>query len=198
MKSLKQITYRLVAVGLLLVLTIYIGLFLYYRFACNSYYPKQQVESLVANINATPALTDSLYALYDKVYKDRHESITARYFSEFWTEFLLVQYPLQTNWQYVIANMQDYKGFRYKRAPMTLAFRINRDVSPEKCFDYVMTSRYSKYCKVFEIADTITNLDDRVQIIKFIVANSRPNFYRIHPTRFKAEIDSIRNVLSVN
>lgn len=81
---------------------------------------------------------------------------------------------------------------------MVLAFRINRDVSSQKCFDYLMTDRYSKYCKEFKIADTITNLNDREQIIKFIVANARPWFYRIHPTAFMSEIDSVRNVLSSN
>jgi hypothetical protein len=198
LKSLKKIIARLITIGFILFLTIYFGVFLYYRFAWKSYYSKQLVDSLIANISDTRALTDSFYILYDKAYKDRHERITTRYFKKFWTEFLMVEYPLQNNWQYVTANMQVYKGFRYTRAPMTLAFRINRDVSPEKCFDYIMTARYSKYCKEFKIVDTIMNLNDREQIIKFIIANAKPNYYRIHPTTFKAEMDSLRKVLALN
>ena len=99
---------KLTMVGLILILAIYIGLFLYYRFAWKSYYHKRQVDGLVANIYATPALTDSFYIVYDKAYKDRHERITTRYFKKFWTEFLMVKYPLQNNWQYVVANMQDW------------------------------------------------------------------------------------------
>lgn len=177
---------------------IYIGLFLYYRFSWKNHYSKQQVNSLIASINSASKLSDHFYALYDKVYKDRHESITTRYIRGFWTDLLMLNYPLQNNWQLQTAYLLPYKGFRGHVAPTTLAFRINRDVSPEKCFDYIMTNRYSKYCKEFKIADTITNLNDREQIIKFIVANARPNFYRIHPMIFKAEIDSVRNVLSSN
>lgn len=198
MKSLKKIFTRLLLFGLILILTIYIGLFLYYRFAWKNHYSKQQVDNLIVSINSTPKLTDDFYTLYDKASKDRHEHITTRYFKEFWTEFLMLQYPLQNNWQYVTANLQPYKGFRYKVAPMTLAFRINSDVTPEKCFDYIMTERYSEYCKEFKIVDTITNLNDKEQIIKFIVANQRPWYYKRHPTRFKIEIDSVRNLLAVN
>ena len=198
MNLLKKILARLIIPVLIFILTIYVGLFLYYSFAWKSNYPKQQVDNLISKINATPALTDSFYILYDKVYKDRHERITTRYFRTFWTEFLMVEYPLHDNWQYVTATMQVYKGYRYKRAPMTLAFRLNRDVSPEKCFDYIMTDRYSKYCKEFKIVDMITNLNDREQIISFIIANERPQYYRFHPSRFEAEIDSMRNVLFLN
>lgn len=185
-------------IGLFIFLTIYIGMFLYYSFAWKGHYSKQQVDNIITRINSAPRLTDSFYILYDKVYKDRDEHITTRYFKKFWTEFLLVKYPLQNNWQYVTANMQDYNGSRYKRAPMTLAFRINRDATPEKCFDYIMADRYNKYCKEFKIADTNMNILDREQIIKFIIANERPRYFRFHPTKFEAEIDSIRNVLSLN
>ena len=198
MKSLKKILTKLIFLGLIFILTIYAGLFLYYSFAWKSNYSKQQVGTLIAKINATPALTDSFYNLYDKTYKDRHERITTRYFKTFWPEFLMVEYPLHNNWQYVIANMQTYKGYRYKRAPMTLAFRLNRDVSPEKCFDYIMTDRYSQYCKEFKIADTITNLTDREQIIRFIVANELPQYYKFHPGRFEKEIDSMRIALALD
>ncbi|MBO9203098.1 MULTISPECIES: hypothetical protein [Niastella] len=195
---MKKIFFRFLLSGFALILTIYIGLFLYYRFAWKNHYSKQQVESLIASINSTPKLTDSFYFLYDKVYKDRHEHITTRYLKQFWTEFLMLKYPLQNNWQLQTAYLQPYKSFRYQVAPWTLAFCINRDVSPEKCFNYIMTERYSKYCKEFKIADTITNLIDKEKIIRFVIANERPQFYRIHPTTFKAEIDSIRNVLTLN
>ena len=110
----------------------------------------------------------------------------------------MLQYPLKNNWQYVTANMQPYEGSRYEVAPMTLAFRINQEVSPEKCFDYVMAERYIKYCKEFKIADTITNYTDREQILKFLVANERPWYYRRHPTKYRIEVDSLRKILALN
>jgi hypothetical protein len=110
----------------------------------------------------------------------------------------MLKYPLKNNWQLQAAYFARYKGFRGHVAPITLAFRINQDVPPEKCFDYIMADRYSRYCKEFKIADTIINLSDREEIIKFIIAYKRPQYYRIHPTRFKAEVDSIRNVLAFN
>lgn len=198
MKSLKKIFVRLLFFGLILVLTIYIGLFLYYRFAWKNHYSKQQVDTLIASINSTPKLTDSFYVLYDKVYEDRHEHITKRYLKQFWTEFLMLGYPLPNNWQLNAAYQENYKGRRGHIAPWTLAFRINREASPEKCFDYIMTSRYSRYCREFKITDTITNLIGREQIIKFIVAGGRPQYYRTHPTAFKSEIDSIKKALSVH
>jgi hypothetical protein len=198
LKSLKKIILKLLTVGLIVILTLYIGMFLYYRFAWKNHYSKQQVDSLIADINSTPVLPDSFYVLYDRVYKDRHESITSKYLKQFWTEFLMLQYPLQNNWQYVAANMQPYKGSRYKVAPMSLAFRINNDATPEKCFDYIMRSRYSEYCNKFKITDTIASLTEREQIISFIVANQRPWYYKIHPTRFKIEVDSIKKVLELN
>jgi hypothetical protein len=198
LKSLKKIFIKLLLFGFILVLTIYIGLFLYYRFAWKNHYSKQQVDNLIANINSAPKLTDSFYILYDKVYKDRHENITTRYLRQFWTEFLMVKYPLQNNWQLQAAYLGNYKGHRGHVAPWTLAFRINRDASPEKCFDYIMASRYSKYCKEFKVADTITNLIDREEIIKFIIANRRPQYYRTHPTSFKTETDSVRNIIASN
>jgi len=196
MNSLKKIFIRLFLFGTAFILAVYIGLFLYCYFACSSHYSKQQVNSLIANINSAPKLNEGFYTLYDKVYKDRHESITTRYLKGFWADLLMLKYPLKNNWQLQAAYLETYNGYRGHIAPMTLAFRINRDVSSERCFDYIMTDRYSKYCKDFKIADTITNLLDRDQIIKFIIANERPQYYRIHPTTFKAESDSMRSVLA--
>ncbi len=106
----------------------------------------------------------------------------------------MLNYPLENNWQYIAAGLQKYKGHRYRDAPMSLAFRINKDASPERCFDYVMTARYSQYCEEFKITDTITNLRDPEQILKFIIASEQPVYYRRHPTRYNIEIDSLKKV----
>ncbi len=92
--------------------------------------------------------------------------------------------------------MFPYKGFKYKIAPMTLAFRISIDVPPEKCFDYVMMERFKSYCKEFKMNDSITYLSDTENIIRFIVANGRPWYYRRHPTQYKNEIDSLNLYIS--
>ncbi len=103
--------------------------------------------------------------------------------------------PIHNNWQYVSANMQPYKGFRYKIAPMTLAFRINNEVSPEKCFDYVMTECFKIYSKEFKINGAINNLIGKENIINFIVAYARPFYYKIHPTQYKQETDSLKLII---
>ena len=194
MKTLKIVFLRFLAIALVIILILYFGLFFYYRFAWKNHYSKQQVENLIEGINSAPTLSDSFYVLYDKIHNDRHEHITTRYFENFWTEFLMLNHPLKNNWQYVTANLQTYNGHRYKIAPISLAFRINRQASPEKCFDYIMTERYRQYCKEFKIADMITNLADKEQILKFIIANEQPRYYRFHPTKYKTEIDSIRKL----
>ncbi len=198
MHRFKKIAKRLLVSGVIVIASFYIGLFLYFRFTWNNHYSKRQVDTLITSINSAPSLSDSFYDLYDKIYKDRHERITTRYFKVFWSELLMRKYPQDNNWQYVAANMQPYKGYRYKVAPMTLAFRINQEASPEKCFDFIMADRYSKYCKEFKLIDTITNLKDKNQILKFIIANERAWYYRRHPTKYALEVDSIKQLLSIN
>jgi len=188
----------LLSVGLGLLFILYLGVFFYYRLAWKSHYPEQQVNTLIANIKSAPKLTDSFYFLYDKCYNNRHERITARFFKGFWDEFVFAKYPLEDNWQYVVANMQEYKGFRYNRAPMTLAFRIDQDVTPEQCFDYMLAGLYSEYCREFKISDAITNLDDKERIIRFIVASARPRYYRTHLTDFNRKVDSVRALIDLN
>jgi hypothetical protein len=163
-KSFKKILLRLFKFGLIAVLTLYVGLFIYFQFGWTNHYPKQQVETLIADVKNTQTLPDSFYLVYDKIYSDRHERITTRY--------------------------------RYKIAPMTLAFKINRQVSPEKCFDYVMTKLYSEYSNKFKLNDTITNLTETDKIIDFIVASQRPHYYRVHPTTYKRETDSLKIIIS--
>lgn len=195
LKSLKKTALRFIKFGVIAILTLYVGLFLYYKFGWRSHYSKPQVDNIVSTIQNTPKLSDSFYIVYDKIYSDRHEKITNRYWKNFWTEFITMNGPIHNNWQYVSANMQPYKGFRYKIAPMTLAFRISNDVSPEKCFDYVMTKLYSNYSTKFKLSDTITNLTKTDKIINFIVASQRPHYYRVHPTMYKQEADSLKQLL---
>jgi hypothetical protein len=99
-------------------------------------------------------------------------TFTTRYFENFWTEFLMLNHPLKNNWQYVTANLQTYNGHRYKIAPISLAFRINRQASPEKCFDYIMTERYRQYCKEFKIADMITTLPIKSKFLNSLLPMS--------------------------
>lgn len=94
--------------------------------------------------------------------------------------------------------MTEFKGYRYKIAPMTLAFKINKQVTPEKCFDYVMTKLYSDYSAKFKLDDTITNLTETDKIIDFIVASQRPQYYRVHPTTYKHETDSLKIIISTH
>lgn len=108
----------------------------------------------------------------------------------------MIDQPKRNNWQLITARMTDFTGYRYKMAPMTLAFKINKQVTPEKCFDYVMTKLYSDYSKKFKLIDPITNLTETDKIIDFIVANQRPQYYRIHPTIYKQETDSIKHLIS--
>ena len=188
-------------VGLIFLIALYIGSFIYLRFGWKNHYPKLPIKNLITNINSSPTLTDSFYLLYDKAYKDRHERITTRYLKEFWTDLLMIKYPLQNNWQYESTLDQPYEGHnisRYKIATMSLAFRINSEATPEKCFDYIMTDRYRKFCKEFRIVDTSSYLHDREQVIKFIVANQNPTTWRIHPEKFKHEVDSLKNALAAN
>ena len=171
MKSFKKILLRLFTFGLIAVLTIYVGLFLYFQFGGSNHYSKQQVETLIANVQNTQVLPDSFYLVYDKIYSDRHDRITTRYLKSFWSEFFMIKQSEKNNWQLITARMIKFKGYRYKIAPMTLAFKINRQVTPEKCFDYVMTKLYSDYSTKFKLNDTITNLTETDKIIDFIVAS---------------------------
>lgn len=91
--------------------------------------------------------------------------------------------------------MTEFKGNRYKIAPTTLAFKLNKEIPPEKCFDYVMTKQYSDYSNRFKLNDTISNLKDTNKIIDFLIASKRPYYYRIHPTIFKKETDSLRKLI---
>lgn len=175
--------------------TAYISFFLYYRFSWRNHYSESQVDNIIASLDSSKALTDSFYYYYDKMYTNRHENITTRYFKNFWREFLIVQYPLQDNWQYVVANMQNYRGERYKRAPIALAFRLNRDVTPERCFDYIMIHRFKEYCDEFRITDTGTILTDREELIKFIVASKNPRYFRSHPNQFQFEVERLKNAM---
>lgn len=201
LRSLKKTIKKLFIFGIIFVFTVYIGLFIYFQFAWKIHYPQLQVDNLITQINNSPALTDSFYILYDKIYKDRHEHITTKYLKEFWTE-PFVGPDHHKNWQKEIAWTQPYKGYgatRYGIASMALAFRINRGASPEKCFDYIMaTELYPDYCKKFKIVDTTTYLQNREQIIKFLVAKDNPWKYRSHPEMYKQEIDSIKKILRLN
>lgn len=189
---------RLLKFGLIAVLTIYVGLFLYFQFGWSNHYPKQQVETLIAEVQNTQTLPDSFYLVYDKIYSDRHERITTRYLKSFWSEFFMIKQPKKNNWQLITARMTEFKGYRYKIAPMTLAFKINTEVTPEKCFDYVMTKQYSDYSTKFKLSDTITNLTHTDKIIDFIVASQRPYYYNVHPTKYKQEADSLKQLISTN
>lgn len=186
---------RFIKLGLITILTLYVGLFLYFKFGWRNHYPKQQIDGLIFTIQNTPKLSDSFYIVYDKTYSNRHEKITTRYWKGFWTEFITIKKPIHDNWQFVTANMQPYKGFRYKIAPMALAFRINNDVSPEKCFDYVMTECFKTYAKEFKIDGALNNLISSENIINFIVAYARPRYYKIHPTQYRQEIDSLKLII---
>jgi len=193
LKSFKKISLRFIKFALIAILSLYVGLFLYFQFGWRNHYSKYQVDNIISTVQKTPPLSDSFYILYDKIYSDRHEKITDRYLKNFWTEFISMQQPIQDNWQFVTANMNPYNGFRYKVAPMTLAFRINSDLSSEKCFDYVMTERFKNYCKEFNINDSIINLAYADRIISFLVTNRRPKyFYKTHPTQYKIETDSLK------
>jgi hypothetical protein len=196
-KSFKKILLRLFKFGLIAILVIYVGLFLYFQFGWTNHYPKKQVETFIADVQNTRALSDSFYIIYDKIYSDRRERITTRYLKSFWTEFFMIKQPKKNNWQLITARMTDFKGYRYKIAPMTLAFKINKQVTPEKCFDYVMTKLYSDFSTKFKLNDTITNLTETDKIIDFIVAGQRPHYYRVHPTIYKQEIDSLRQLISI-
>ena len=197
LKSFKKIALRFIKFGLITILTLYVGLFLYFQFGWRNHYPKEQVDNIISTVQNTPTLSDSFYIVYDKIYSDRHEKITNRYWKNFWTEFITMNGPIHNNWQYVSAGMQPYKGFRYKIAPMTLAFRINNDVSPEKCFDYVMTDCFKRYSKEYKINTPITKLVDTDSIISFLVASRHSQFYKIfHPTKYKKETDSLKLLIS--
>jgi len=198
LKLFKKIALRFIKLGVIAIVTLYVGLFLYFKLGWRNHYSKQQVDGIITTIQSAPTLPDSFYILYDKIYADRQEKITHRYWKAFWTEFITMKQPIQNNWQFVTANMNHYKGFRYKIAPMTLAFRISKDVPPEKCFDYVMIERYHDYCKEFKINDSITNLDDTEKIIKYLVASGRPSYYKRHPTQYQIEIDSLKLLISKN
>lgn len=198
MKFFKKILLRLLKFGLIAVLTIYVGLFLYFQFGWSNHYPKQQVETLIAEVQNTQTLPDSFYLVYDKIYSDRHERITTRYLKSFWSEFFMIKQPKKNNWQLITARMTEFKGYRYKIAPMTLAFKINTEVTPEKCFDYVMTKLYSDYSTKFKLSDTITNLTHTDKIIDFIVASQRPYYHKVHPTKYKQEADSLKQLISTN
>jgi hypothetical protein len=195
-KSFKKILLRLFKFGLILILTIYVGLFLYFQFGWTNHYPKQQVETLVTVVQNTQTLPDNFYLVYDKIYSDRHEKITTRYLKSFWPEFFMIKQPPKKNWQLITARMTEFKGYRYKIAPMTLAFKLNKQTTPEKCFDYVMTKLYSEYSAKFKMNDTITNLTDNNRIIDFIVASQRPHYYWVHPTTYKQQTDSLKILIS--
>jgi hypothetical protein len=195
-KSFTKILLRLFKFGLIAVLTIYVGLFLYFQFGWSNHYPKQQVETVITDVRNTQTLPDSFYLVYDKIYSDRHERITTRYLKSFWSEFFMIEQPKKNNWQLITARKTEFKGHRYKIAPMTLAFKINKQETPEKCFDYVMTKLYSDYSTKFKLNDTITNLTETDKIIDFIVASKRPHYYWIHPTRYKQEADSLKHLIS--
>lgn len=188
---------RLIKFGLITILLIYVGLFLYFQFGWTNHYSKKKVETLIAEVQNTQALSDSFYIVYDKFYSDRHERITTRYLKCFWSEFFMIKQPKRNNWQLITARMTDLRGYRYKIAPMTLAFKINKQVAPEKCFDYVMTKLYSDYSAKFKLNDAITHLTETDKIIDFIVASQRPHYYRVHPTIYKREIDSFRHLISI-
>jgi hypothetical protein len=196
MKSFKKILLRLFKFGLIAILVIYVGLFLYFQFGSSNHYPKQQVDNLIADIQNTKALPDSFYFVYDKIYSDRHERITTRYLKSFWPEFFMIKQKPRKNWQLITARMTEFKGYRYKIAPMTLAFNINKQVAPEKCFDYVMTKLYSDYSAKLKLNDTTTDLKEIDKIIDFIIASQRPFYYKVHPIRYKQEIDSLKLLIS--
>lgn len=195
---LKKMVVRLFRIGIVSLFAFYLGLFLYYRFAWKLHYFEDDVLALTASINSAPAFPESFYNYYDKVYGDRHETVTKQYLIGFWKELLLMKPSAVYNWQYQVANTLKYKGHRYKLAPVTLAFKISQYATPEKCFDYLMADRYEKYCKEFKLNDAIENLNDAEQIARFIIANERPRYYRFHPGRFRAEVDSLSNVRSDN
>jgi len=200
LKSLKKIIKKLFIFGIIFIFIVYIALFLYFQFGWKIHYPELKVGNLITQINKAPTLTDSLYWVYDKIYKDRHEHITIRYLKDFWTEPFL-GHNGHKNWQKEITYEQPYKGhgsLRYGFAFMALAFRINRGASPEKCFDYIMAELYPQYCREFKIIDTITNLKGTDQIIKFLVAKDNPWKYRTHPDMYKQEVDSIKEMLKSN
>jgi len=195
LKLFKNTVWRLFKYGLIIILTIYIGLYLYFQFGWSNHYTKQQVDSFIVEIQNTRKLSDSFYLVYDRFYSDRHERISVHYLRNFWTDYFMSKQNENNNWQLMTAWMLKFKGYRYKIAPMTLAFKINKHVTPEKCFDFVMTNLYADYSATFKLSDSIINLTETDKIIEFMVASQRPHYYKVHPTVYKRETDSLKLIL---
>ncbi|NII29489.1 hypothetical protein HB364_30700 [Pseudoflavitalea sp. X16] len=191
MKPLPKTFLRLLKIGLISAIIIYVGVFLYLRFGWRQFYSKQEVDGIIATISNAPAFPEEFYSLYDKAYDNRQERITTRY----WTRFL-TDYPMRDNPQWAAANRMEYKGDRYQLGPLTLAFKINATVPPEKCFDYLMAEDFKGYCKTFRLKDSIVNLKEPDKIISFIIAHENPWFYYSHASQFKREKDSLTLILS--
>lgn len=196
--SYKKTAIRLFKFCIAFILLLYIGLFIAYTYGSRMYYSKKEVKHVIAEIDRAPELPDNFYIIYDRLYNDRHEKITHRHLKTYWTEFLLDIKSRNKNWQYQAALWAPVKPTTYDHRinhEMFLAFELNKSLTPEKCFNYVMASRYEEYCKTFRIKDTITNLTEPEQIIKFIVANERAWYYRRHPGHFRRETDSLQNII---
>jgi hypothetical protein len=171
------------------------GLFLYFQLGWTNHYSKNQVDDLISSINKSQTLPDSFYIVYDKMHNDRHERITKRYFKSFWPEFFKIKQPKRYNWQLVAARTERFKGYRYQIAPITLAFKINRHTTPEKCFDYSMAKFYSDYSKTLNQKDNVINLNSSDKIIHFLIAMQRPFYNNSHPAAYKQKADSLRKII---
>jgi hypothetical protein len=201
MSKLKNKLSKILRWVVILVLSIYVALFLILNFYWPLYYSHTVVTNLTANISKSPHLDTSFYAVYDKLFDDRHESAYKKYLVEYWYEFLPGHHNYKRNWPLRIAREAPIaektpSQLGYRIAALSLAFKINSEQSSERCFDFMMTDAYSKYCREFKRNDTIVNLKEKDSIIRFLVAFDKPWFYRIHPAQYQKEVDSVKKLFN--
>jgi hypothetical protein len=111
---------------------------------------------------------------------------------------LLRKYSKNKNWQLIASRIAiQYNGNRYKIAPLSLAFKLNSQITPEKCFDYCMTDFYNNYSKEFEVNDKITSLKESDKIISFIATLKPPwLLLKRHQEKYKNLTDSLKIVIA--
>jgi hypothetical protein len=197
MKAFGKILFRFLRVAIASVLIIYLICFFYLQFAVTRHYSKSQISDLINQIEKAPMLSNNFYRIYDKLTTDRHLTAVSHFRNWYW-QGLINRYSDKGNvdWQLLVASRVPYESNRYKVAHAALAFELNKRVSPERCFDFIMNERYQEYCKAFRIKDTVTMLKDTTAILSFLAAWYNPSIYHRWPTKHQRRTDSLYHILN--
>lgn len=188
MKKAFKIFFKILKYSTILLFSIYIGYFIYLYFGWRLYYTKQEINRYSSNIENAQSLSPTFYSIYDKLYKsERHNIITIDYFKIFWTEISNKKY-----WGIKAAKMINNNN---SLKPFCLAFKLEQETTPEKCFDYCIQEEYKNYITKFPTDVKLDNINDTTQILRFLVAKKGVTLYSKSNERLNDMVETLKEQL---